>query len=91
MVDVEIVPAARNPSQVARAFLGVWAPMILGLLLIALAVNSLLVPSAVPANPGFPLNETAARACGGGVILVGGLLILSTLGRWRKIRLARRG
>ena len=72
-----------------RAFLGVWAPLILGVLLIAFAVNFLLAPRSPSGNPNFVLDPAAAAVCGGLVILVGGVLILSTVGRWRKARLSR--
>ena len=73
-----------------REFLGVYAPLIVGVLLVVVAVNFLLAPRAPAANPWFVLDPLAADACGGIVILVGGLLVLSTLGRWRKVRRARR-
>lgn len=75
----------------ARAFLGVWAPLILGVLLIALAVNFLLAPRVPGPNPIFVLDPTAAGLCGGAVIVVGAILVLSTIGRWRKVRRARGG
>ena len=73
-----------------REFLGVYAPLLVGLALIVLAVNFLLAPSTPAANPWFAVDPLTAAACGGIVILVGGILILSTLGRWRKVRAARR-
>ncbi len=72
-----------------RSFLGVYAPMIVGLLGIALAVSFLLTPRPPPTIPLFAVDPIAAAACGGGVILVGAILILSTVGRWRKVRRAR--
>ncbi len=72
-----------------RAFLGVWAPMILGLVLIALAVNFLVIGGGTSRNPLFPIDPLGAAFCSGAVIVVGGILILSTLGRWRKVRIAR--
>lgn len=72
-----------------RSFLGVWAPMLLGIAFIAGALNFLLAPRAAPADPNFPLDPAAAWACGGGLIVVGALLLLSTYGRWKKVRLAR--
>jgi len=73
-----------------RGFLGVYAPLIIGLLLIVLAVNFLLSPPNPAANPVFAVDPLAAGACGVIVILVGGVLLFSTLGRWRKVRAARR-
>ncbi len=74
-----------------RGFLGVWAPMILGLALVAVAVNFLVAPRPPPggACEPFCLDASAAAACGGFVILVGLVLVLSTVGRWRKVRRAR--
>ena len=72
-----------------RAVIGLWTPMVLGLVLIGLAVNFLISPPSVR-DPLFRLEPFAAVACGGGVILVGGLLILSTYGRWRKLQASRR-
>lgn len=74
-----------------RSFLGVWAPMIVGVALIALAVNFILALRSGPSDPIFPLDPAAAWGCGGAVIVVGVLLIGSTYGRWRKVRLASAG
>jgi len=73
-----------------RAFLGVWAPMLLGVLLIGLAVNFLIVGRGPTTNPYFVLDPVGAAFCGGAVIVVGFILVLSTLGRWRKVRQASR-
>ena len=73
-----------------RAFLGVWAPMILGVLVIALAVSYLLAPPAQGENPIFAVDPLASAACGLLLVAVGGIMIASTYGRWRKARLARR-
>ncbi|MBI4415539.1 MAG: hypothetical protein HY557_00975 [Euryarchaeota archaeon] len=73
-----------------REVLGVWAPMLVGILLIAFAVNFLLRAPAGSGDPYFPLDPAAAAVCGGGVVAIGGILILSTYGRWRKVRAARR-
>jgi len=72
-----------------RSFLGVWAPMILGVLLIALAVNFLVSPRSPSAYPSFVVDPVGAFVCGGIVILIGGILMMSTYGRWRKARAAR--
>ena len=73
-----------------RTFLGIYAPLLIGLALILVAVNFLLAPPSAAANPWFAVDPLASAACGGIVILVGGTLAVSTLGRWRKMRLARR-
>jgi len=72
-----------------RSFLGVYAPMIVGLLLIGLAVNFLLASPAAATSPWFVLDPLSSAMCGGIVILVGCILILSTMGRWRKVRRTR--
>jgi len=71
-----------------RAFLGVWMPMALGLLIVAVAVN-------------FYLNADLARGvlvkdlepwrftCASGAFFIGGVLLLSTYGRYTKARAAR--
>lgn len=70
-------------------------PMAVGVLLIAVAVNFLsgLVSNPPDAGPGdiWSLDPRASAVCGGGVIVVGAILILSTFGRWRKAQSARRG
>jgi TRAP-type C4-dicarboxylate transport system permease small subunit len=73
-----------------REFLGVYAPLIVGVGLIVLAVNSVLTAPSAASNPWFPVDPLASAACGGLVVIVGAILILSTLGRWRKVRAARR-
>jgi hypothetical protein len=64
--------------------------MLLGLLLIVVALNFLVTSQASVRDPAFPLDPVASVACGAGVIAVGGVLILSTYGRRRKVRAARR-
>ena len=73
-----------------RAFLGVYAPMIVGVGIIVLAVSYLVTPRPPNPNPLFNVDALTSAACAGIVILVGGILILSTTGRWRKVRAARR-
>lgn len=72
-----------------RSFMGVWAPMLVGIAFIVGAVNFLVAPRAGPQDPNFPLDPAAAWACGGALIVVGAILLLSTYGRWKKVRLAR--
>jgi hypothetical protein len=64
--------------------------MILGMLLIAVAVNFLVVGRGPTTNPYFVIDLLGAAFCGGAVIVVGLILVLSTLGRWRKVRQASR-
>jgi hypothetical protein len=61
--------------------------MVVGLLLIALAVNFLLTVRGT-SDPVFRIDPVGAAACGLAVIFVGGLLLLSTYGRFRKVRRA---
>ena len=64
--------------------------MILGLLLVALAVSFLLAPPPPSPNPLFTVDPLASAACGLLLVVVGAILIVSTYGRWRKARFARR-
>lgn len=74
-----------------REVLGVWAPMVVGLLLIAMAVNFLLTARVPGIDPNFRLDPVPTGACGLAVIGVGAVLTLSTYGRWRKVRATREG
>jgi len=67
-----------------RGFLGVWAPLLIAFVLVVVAVNFYL-----SANLG-PL-EGWRSFCAAGVVFTGAVLILSTYGRYRKVRAARRG
>jgi len=62
--------------------------MLIGLVLIALALNFLITPRAPPGPSCEPfcVDPAAEVACGGGVVFVGVLLVMSTIGRWRKVR-----
>ena len=72
-----------------RTFLGIWAPLILGFVLLAMSVNFLLTPRPSIVDPTFPLDPVVSTVCGGLLAIVGLLLVLSTYGRWRKARAAR--
>jgi uncharacterized membrane protein YqjE len=63
--------------------------MAVGLLLIAMAVSFLLTLRAPGVDPNFRLDPIAAGVCSLAVIGVGGLLLLSTYGRTRKVRATR--
>jgi hypothetical protein len=77
-------------SERVRTFLGVWAPIILGGLVIAFALNFILRTSETPDRWPEDLSWDAWRAaCAGGLIFIGVLLGLSTLGRYRKTKEAR--
>ncbi|HKZ48865.1 MAG TPA: hypothetical protein VJ397_08795 [Thermoplasmata archaeon] len=75
-----------------RAFLGVWAPLLVAGFLAAVAVSFLLTapPTSDEGWPGrrFPPGwEATWYLCGVGLFGVAALLVLSTLGRYRKARL----
>jgi len=72
-----------------REFLGVWAPMILGLVIVGSAVSFVLSPTPQTTSPYFVVDPVAYDVCGLLLILLGGILVLSTFGRWRKARAAR--
>jgi hypothetical protein len=73
----------------AREVLGVWAPMAVGLFIILTSINFYFTATLV----GSPLVgdlEPWRFACSAGTFFVGGLLILSTYGRYTKAKEARR-
>ena len=72
-----------------REALGVWAPMLVGILLLVVGVNFLLTAREGGGDSTFQLEPVGSALCGGLVLVVGGLLVLSTYGRWRKVRAAR--
>ncbi len=72
-----------------REFLGVWAPMILGLVILVSAVGFILSPTPASTSPYFVVDPLAYDVCGLLLVLLGGILVLSTFGRWRKARAAR--
>ncbi len=74
----------------AREFLGVWAPMLIGAAVIAVAVNFYLNPgSPGPLWPAGYSWDAWRSLCSAGLVLFGIILFLSTLGRYRKARAAR--
>lgn len=75
-------------SERLRTFLGVWAPMAFGVLLIGTAVNFYLHAD-LGLGIRVPDVESWRLACSSGVVFVGGVMILSTYGRFRKMRAAR--
>ena len=73
----------------ARAVLGVWAPMAIGLFIIATSINFYF--TATLASDFLVKDlESWRLVCSAGAFFVGGLLILSTYGRYTKTREARR-
>lgn len=67
-----------------RAVLGVWAPMTIGFLILVTSLNFYF-------NASLPGEVESWRlVCSAGAIFVGGVLILSTYGRYAKAKEARR-
>ena len=76
-------------AERARALLGVWAPMGIGLFIMATSINFYF--TATLAGGFFVKDlESWRLVCSAGAFFVGGLLILSTYGRYTKTKEARR-
>lgn len=73
----------------ARSVLGVWAPMAIGLFIIATSINFFFTASLGEGASGGNL-ESWRLVCSAGAFFVGGVLILSTYGRYTKTKEARR-
>ena len=77
-------------SERVRSILGVWMPMVIGLWIIATAVIFYFTAD-LSSNGIFQQNlESARLVCSAGVFFVGGVMILSTYGRYSKAKAARR-
>jgi hypothetical protein len=72
-----------------RVILGVWAPMAIGLFIIATSVN-FYVTAQLSDVPLAGNLESWRLVCSAGAFFVGAVLLLSTYGRYRKAREARR-
>ena len=70
-------------SDRVRSFFGVWAPMAIGLFIIVTTINFLFTAT-LPAG-----LESWRLVCSAGAFFVGGLLLLSTYGRFAKTKVAR--
>ncbi len=70
----------------ARGILGVWMPMMIGLWIIATAVIFYFTANLSPTGPFGENLESWRLVCSAGVFFVGGLLLLSTFGRYQKAR-----
>ncbi len=73
-----------------REFLGVWTPMIIGSVVIAISLNFYVNPGSP--GPFWPAGyswDAWRSVCTAGLVLFGVLLFLSTFGRYRKARAAR--
>ena len=67
-----------------RAVLGVWTPMAIGFLILVTSLNFYF-------NANLPGDVESWRlVCSAGAIFVGGVLLLSTYGRYAKAKEARR-
>jgi hypothetical protein len=73
----------------AREVLGVWAPMAVGLFIILTSINFYFTATLV-SGPLVGDLEPWRFVCSAGTFFVGGLLILSTYGRYTKAKEARR-
>ena len=69
-----------------RSILGVWMPMVIGLWIIATAIIFYFTADLSPSGPFGQDLESWRLVCSAGVFLVGGLLVLSTFGRFQKAR-----
>jgi len=67
-----------------RTILGVWAPMAIGVFILATSIN-FYVTAQLPSN-----LESWRLVCSAGAFFVGGVLLLSTYGRYKKTKEARR-
>lgn len=76
-------------SERVRSILGVWAPMAIGLFIIVTSINFYFTAKL---EAGLLVGELESwrLACSAGAFFVGGVLILSTYGRYTKTREARR-
>ncbi len=71
-----------------RSILGVWMPMVIGLWIIATAVIFYFTADLTPSGPFGQDLESWRLVCSAGVFLIGGLLLMSTFGRFQKARAA---
>lgn len=72
-----------------RSILGVWAPMAIGVFIIVTSINFYLT-ARLTGDPFLGDLESWRLVCSAGAFFVGGVLLLSTYGRYRKTREARR-
>lgn len=69
-----------------RSILGVWMPMVIGLWIIATAVIFYFTADLTASGPFGQDLESWRLVCSAGVFFVGGLMLLSTFGRFQKAR-----
>ena len=75
-------------SERVRAILGVWAPMAIAVFIIVTAVN-FYVNADLARSLRVPEVESWRLVCSAGAFFVGGVMILSTYGRFKKTKAAR--
>ncbi len=71
-----------------RSILGVWMPMVVGLWIIATAVIFYFTANLTSTGPFGQDLESWRLVCSAGVFFIGGLLLMSTFGRFQKARAA---
>ncbi len=71
-----------------RGILGVWMPMVIGLWIIATAVIFYFTADLSSSGVFHQDLESWRLVCSAGVFFLGGLLLLSTFGRFQKARAA---
>ncbi len=69
-----------------RSILGVWMPMVIGLWIIATAVIFYFTADLTASGPFGQDLESWRLVCSAGVFFIGGLLLMSTFGRFQKAR-----
>ncbi len=69
-----------------RSILGVWMPMVIGLWIIATSVIFYFTANLTSTGPFGQDLESWRLVCSAGVFFVGGLMLLSTFGRFQKAR-----
>ncbi len=69
-----------------RSILGVWMPMVIGLWIIATAVLFYFTANLTSTGPFGQDLESWRLVCSVGVFFLGGLLLMSTFGRFQKAR-----
>ena len=74
-------------SERIRSILGVWMPMVVGLWIIATAVVFYFTADLSSTGIFHQDLESWRLVCSAGVFFVGGLLLLSTVGRYQKARM----
>jgi hypothetical protein len=69
-----------------RGILGVWMPLVIGLWFIATSILFYVTANLTASGPFGQDLESWRLVCSAGVFFVGGLMLLSTFGRYQKAR-----